>query len=154
MAVIIQLRHDSTANWAATNPILAVGELGYDYQLNQHKMGTGTTPWNSLPYYGAGIQGATGPAGPKGQVVINFGVLPGSNEASVVVSDTNILSTSIPTAAFAAVATSDHTISDHSYMPLVADVSCGAPTVGVGFTIYATSLEKISGTFNINYVWS
>jgi hypothetical protein len=51
MAVQIQLRNDTTTNWATINPILASGELGYDTLLHQIKMGDGTTAWNSLPYF-------------------------------------------------------------------------------------------------------
>lgn len=149
-----QMRRDTTANWTASNPVLADGEFAKDVNLNIIKLGDGVTHWNSLAQFGVGPTGATGPAGPKGQAVIDFGVLPGTNEANVVISDTNILSTSVPSAAFAAVATSDHTISDHSYIPLFTKLTCGAPVAGVGFTIYATSLEKLSGTFNVNYTWS
>jgi hypothetical protein len=154
MATVIQLRHDTSTNWALYNPILAIGEFGYETDTNKNKMGNGVSTWNNLPYYGVGSTGATGPARPSGQALINFGVLPGSNEASVVISDATILSTSVPIAQYAAIATSDHTVSDHTYISLVSELSCGAPIAGVGFTIYATSIEKMSGTFNIVYTWS
>ena len=149
-----QLRRGTAAGWASSNPILASGELVMDITNNILKLGDGVTHYNTLPTYGTGPTGATGPAGPKGQIVLNFGALPGLNEASVVVSDVNILGTSLPSAEFAAVATADHTISDHTYAPLFIELTCGAPVAGVGFTIYATCSDKISGTFNINYFWS
>jgi len=149
-----QLRRDTTANWAALNPILALGELAEDVTLKIVKLGDGTTPWNSLAQYGVGPQGPTGPANPRGQVTINFGSEPGSNEASIAVSDPNILATSIPFVQFAGVATADHSVSDHNYAGLFISLTCSAPTAGVGFTIFATCSELMSGTFNLNYSWN
>jgi hypothetical protein len=52
MAVQIQLRNDTAANWTAENPILAVGEVGVETSTGQVKVGDGTTAWNSLGYFG------------------------------------------------------------------------------------------------------
>jgi hypothetical protein len=62
--IILQLRHGTGADWAAVNPVLAVGELGYETDTGLFKIGTGLTGWNSLPY--GGLRGATGPTGPTG----------------------------------------------------------------------------------------
>jgi len=57
----IKLRRDTAANWSSANPILALGEPGYDTTNNKIKVGNGTTAWNSLSYLtdesggGAGI---------------------------------------------------------------------------------------------------
>jgi len=48
----IQLRRDTTANWARVNPILDDGEPGLDITLNQIKYGDGSTAWNDLAYAG------------------------------------------------------------------------------------------------------
>jgi hypothetical protein len=50
MAVKLQLRRDTSANWSASNPILAEGEIGIDTTLREAKVGDGSTAWNSLPY--------------------------------------------------------------------------------------------------------
>ncbi|CAB4125145.1 hypothetical protein UFOVP53_68 [uncultured Caudovirales phage] len=50
MSQQIQFRRDTTANWTATNPILAQGELGLDLTLNRFKIGDGTTHWNLLTF--------------------------------------------------------------------------------------------------------
>jgi len=50
MAVQIQFRRDTTANWASANPVLAAGEMGINTSTNQFKIGDGTTAWNSLAY--------------------------------------------------------------------------------------------------------
>ena len=58
MAQRIQLRNDSTANWAAVNPVLAQGEVGVDVTLGRLKIGDGTTAWNTLEFYAGGNGGS------------------------------------------------------------------------------------------------
>ena len=50
MATRIQLRKDTSANWASTNPILAQGEIGVDITSGFFKVGDGSTAWNSLEF--------------------------------------------------------------------------------------------------------
>lgn len=45
---LIQLRRDSSPQWAAINPVLAAGEPGYDLDSSILKIGDGATPWNAL----------------------------------------------------------------------------------------------------------
>lgn len=47
---VIQLRRDTTAQWFEDNPVLAVGETGWDTDLRRVKLGDGVTAWNDLPY--------------------------------------------------------------------------------------------------------
>lgn len=47
----IQLRRDTAANWTSNDPILALGEIGYETDTLKQKMGDGTTAWSSLDYY-------------------------------------------------------------------------------------------------------
>lgn len=54
MATRIQLRRDTTANWASSNPTLASGEIGIDTTLNIFKIGNGSTAWNSLAAFSGG----------------------------------------------------------------------------------------------------
>lgn len=44
----IKHRRDTAANWAAQNPVLSDGELGYDKTNKLLKMGDGATPWAGL----------------------------------------------------------------------------------------------------------
>ena len=61
MAVQIQFRNDTAANWTTADPILAVGELGLETDTDQYKIGNGTDVWSDLPYGGiAGENGAPG----------------------------------------------------------------------------------------------
>lgn len=50
MAVIIQLRRDTAANWTSANPVLAEGELGFETDTLLYKIGDGSTAWASLTY--------------------------------------------------------------------------------------------------------
>jgi len=58
MAVRIQFRRDTASNWAAENPVLAVGELGLVTDTGAYKVGDGVTAWNSLSYWA--LPAATG----------------------------------------------------------------------------------------------
>lgn len=90
-----------------------------------------------------------------GSAVIDFGSWPGSNEASVSITDqAEILATDHAEAWFMAQATSDHTAQDHTYVATLASLVCGTPTIASGFTINARSLHKLQGTFNVHFVWA
>lgn len=61
MTKIIQ-RHDTAANWASVNPVLAQGEMGIEDDTRKFKFGDGTTAWANLPYAsseGGGGEGGT-----------------------------------------------------------------------------------------------
>jgi hypothetical protein len=45
-----QLRRGTASEWTSANPTLAVGEMGVETSTNRFKIGTGTTPWNTLGY--------------------------------------------------------------------------------------------------------
>jgi hypothetical protein len=50
MAVNIQLRRGTTAEWVASNPTLSEGEVGVETDTKKLKVGDGLTVWSSLPY--------------------------------------------------------------------------------------------------------
>jgi len=50
MAVKIQLRRDTAANWTAANTVLALGEPGVETDTLKVKVGDGITAWTSLAY--------------------------------------------------------------------------------------------------------
>lgn len=55
MAIQIQHRRDTAANWTAINPTLAEGELGFETDTGKCKLGTGLIAWNSLAYFILGV---------------------------------------------------------------------------------------------------
>jgi hypothetical protein len=64
MAVRIQFRRDTAANWTSRNPILADGEMGIEKVTKLFKLGDGVTAWNDLEY--GGVQGPAGDDGAPG----------------------------------------------------------------------------------------
>lgn len=92
----------------------------------------------------------------QGTETIDFGAFPGSNEASIAVTgQTGISGTSKAEAyVMADDTTSDHTAADHRYFSALVGLTCGTPSAGTGFTIYARSTEKIQGTFALRWVWA
>lgn len=48
----IQVRRGTAAQWTSANPTLANGEWGFESDTNKAKIGTGSTAWNSLSYFG------------------------------------------------------------------------------------------------------
>jgi hypothetical protein len=51
MAVRIQLRRDTAANWVSANPTLRAGEIGIETDTLKFKVGNGSSPWNSITAY-------------------------------------------------------------------------------------------------------
>lgn len=51
MIARIQIRRDTASNWTANNPILTLGEIGYDTDTEKFKVGiSNSSRWNDLPY--------------------------------------------------------------------------------------------------------
>lgn len=94
----------------------------------------------------------------QGTATIDFGTIggTGSNTASAVITGlTSISSTSkVESYVMSSDSTVDHTTNDHRYFALLAKLTCEDVIAGTGFTIYATSLEKLSGQFQVRWVWA
>jgi len=92
----------------------------------------------------------------QGTATIDFGAYPGSNEASIAITGlTTISATSKAEAYIMADDTSaNHTAADHRYIAALMGLTCGTPSAGVGFTIYARSTQKPQGAFTLRYVWA
>lgn len=63
---LIQYRRDTAANWAAVNPLLADGEVGYDRTNRQIRVGDGVKRWDELTPTSKGDKGDTGAKGTTG----------------------------------------------------------------------------------------
>jgi len=66
MAVKVQFRRGTAAEWVAANPILSQGEAGYEHDNGKFKVGNGTLAWNALQY----SSGTTGPTGPSSTATV------------------------------------------------------------------------------------
>lgn len=91
-----------------------------------------------------------------GSVEIDFGAYPGSNEAQVSVTGQTDITTAADVEAYVSAdsTTTDHTASDHKYFAALAGLTAGDVVNGVGFTIYARSVEKLTGKFRVKWVWA
>ena len=56
MAIKIRLRRGTSTDWQNANPVLDLGEPGFEIDTGKLKIGDGSTPWNSLPYTAGEIQ--------------------------------------------------------------------------------------------------
>ena len=52
--MLIQPRRGTSDQWVSANPVLAVGEMGYEIDTRKFKYGDGLTTWLDLPY-GIGV---------------------------------------------------------------------------------------------------
>jgi len=51
MATRMQQRRGTATQWTDANPVLAAGEIGFETDTGQFKMGDGVTAWASLSYF-------------------------------------------------------------------------------------------------------
>lgn len=79
MAIQIQYRNDTAANWTSANPVLLSGEIGYETDTKLMKIGDGVTAWVSLVYFPANAA-ITG--GSITGVTINNSVIGGTTPAA------------------------------------------------------------------------
>lgn len=54
MGVKIQLLRGTAVSFSGSNPILSAGQPAFESDTYKLKIGDGTTPWNSLSYFGGG----------------------------------------------------------------------------------------------------
>lgn len=58
----VRWKRGTAADWTSANPVLRLGEPGWETDTHTGKVGDGTTAWSSLPYsLGAGGGGGGGP---------------------------------------------------------------------------------------------
>lgn len=49
---VIQLRRALKKDWEELNPVLRIGEPGFEIDTGRLKIGDANTPWKNLPYIG------------------------------------------------------------------------------------------------------
>ena len=89
----------------------------------------------------------------QGTVIINFGVFPGAQEASVGFTDASIVASSkVEAYVMADGVAGTHTANDHRYLPLYVALT-GVGGAGVG-TIHARARHGLIGQYQLRYVWA
>lgn len=92
----------------------------------------------------------------QGTATLNFGALPGAFETSVAVTGQATISGTSKVEAYVMAddTTADHTAVDHRYFAMFANLTCGTPSAGTGFTIYARAREQLVGQWALRWVWA
>jgi hypothetical protein len=87
-----------------------------------------------------------------GSTTINFGSAPGTNFVSAsITGQGSIASNSYIEAFLMSEATVDHNDYEHCIVPI--RLTCGNIVAGTGFTIFAVTDWRLTGTFNVRWVW-
>lgn len=58
----IQFRRGTAAQWTSANPVLAAGEMGWEQDTGEFKIGDGVTTWTSLGYWISDVAAHNHPA--------------------------------------------------------------------------------------------
>jgi hypothetical protein len=89
-----------------------------------------------------------------GSATLNFGAAPGTNVVSVAVTGETGISGTSHCEAFIMQedSTADHTQYEHMIAPIT--LRCGGVVAGTGFTIYGWSEHRLTGTFDVRWVWA
>lgn len=96
--------------------------------------------------------GGGGSSTTTGSSVLDFANAPGTNLVMVeVTGQTEILATSLVKCYLIAEATATHTAYEHAIVPLT--ITAGNIVPSVGFTIYASSDLRLTGTFKVYWEW-
>jgi hypothetical protein len=105
---------------------------------------------------GGNVESTGGSSATYGEATIDFGVFPGSNEASIAVTGQTTISATSKVEAFVMGddTTSDHTANDHRYFAALVGLTCGTPVAGSYFEIHARCIQKLQGTFKVRWVWA
>lgn len=61
-------RRGTAEQWSSVNPILESGEVGFESDTTNLKVGDGLTRWVNLPYVAEGVPGPQGGKGPQGPI--------------------------------------------------------------------------------------
>jgi hypothetical protein len=78
MATRMQQRRGTAAQWIAANPTLAAGEIGFETDTNQFKIGNGSSAWSALSYFKNldGLDGVGGLVTLNAQGMIDIALIP------------------------------------------------------------------------------
>ena len=101
MAVQIQFRRGTAAEWTAANTVLAEGELGLETDTTYYKIGNGSTAWTSLAY--GSLAGTLANSSVTSAMIVN-GTIVAGDIASDAITTVKILDANVTAAKLAATA--------------------------------------------------
>ena len=146
--VLIKRGTRSQLNAAASANQLNQGEPYLIIDENRLAVGLSSSTFAELPKLSEVSASGTGTA------TIDFGL--GSNEAQVTVSGLSSIQSdsNIRLSVSASSSSSSHTANDHKYFMEFCSLTASAPVASTGFTIYARSIHKLTGTWTITWHWN
>ena len=118
MAIIIQMRRDTAANWTSNNPTPAAGEFCIETDTDFYKIGDGATAWTSLGYSSL----------PSGTAPLASPTFTGVPAAPTAAADTS--TTQLATTAFVMTELGDYlttSTATSTYAPLASPTLTGTP---------------------------
>lgn len=91
----------------------------------------------------------------QGRSVLSFGIFPGSNYAQIQIKNQKTISSSALVEAFVVYDPDySYTPEEIAFLNSVIKVSAGAISAMLGFTLYATATESITGDIPIQWRWT
>jgi hypothetical protein len=137
MPTQIQLRRDTAADWTSANPTLAEGEVGYETDTGDFKIGDGATAWSSLSYFSSGGGGLSD--GDYGDITVS-----GSGSALTIdgqiqsVSSTNAATTTV-------IASNTCSTTSSSKSVVIASSNSNAEGLTDSSAVIASADSKVNG---------
>jgi len=93
--------------------------------------------------------------GASGETTIDFGATPTQEANIAITGQGSILAASLAEAWIMGAITTDNNENAHLFGGVSMKCTCGIPTAGTGFTIYATCIAgAASGQFKLKWVWN
>lgn len=90
----------------------------------------------------------------SGIATLDFGATPGSNYATIdITGQTDITSSASIRAFFNKNSTADHNEIEHEFLASEIALTTGDIVAGTGFTIYAYTSLRLTGTLKVNWEW-
>lgn len=156
MAIQIQYRNDTAANWTSANPTLLAGEFGYETDTGRAKIGNGSLAWTALGYFPAAaaitsgtITGATINNSVIGGTTPAAGTFTALNSTSGAVNGT-VGATTPDLGAFTRVALSAGTT---TVQPMLLNAGTNLTTPVAGSVEYDGVVAYLTPTANARGVW-
>lgn len=153
MAIQIQYRNDTAANWTSANPTLLSGEIGYETNTGKMKIGNGSSTWTALGYFPANASITTGTI--DGATITNSPIS-GSTGSFTTLSSTGgavngtVGATTPSTGAFTKVTLSAGTT---TVQPILLNAGTNLTTATAGSVEYDGVVAYLTPTANARGVW-
>lgn len=145
---LIQFRGGTASQWTSANPVLALGEPGYETDTGLVKYGDGASAWVDLFYAPAGaietqVQNASGSTIPKGSVVYISGA--NGNNPLISLADADTEATSSKTIGITAESIANGAQGKVVESGILTGINTGSATIGQSVWLSSTAGGVVYG---------